>query len=124
VSGFRKVLNKCLPANSNSISIQLLAGLSGETEGKRPQCTDVLHIVKLGMENIRASDPLRKLIRHSSSLQYYSGEGQWTSNLDQAKEFESIFSMAQEAQKYRMRGYCSFVLKSGDQEVQFRLSPA
>ena len=59
--------------------------------------------------------PFKGIIRHRETDKYYLGNGDWTPDVAQAMEFDSILGLAEEANKYGIRDCCEFILKLADQ---------
>ena len=60
------------------------------------------------------------MIRHRDTEKYYKGEGQWTSEIGQAKQFESLTQVVAEVQRFGLKGSCEFVVEAGGQ-IGFRV---
>jgi len=55
--------------------------------------------------------PFKGIVRHRETEKYYMGNGEWTTDVEQAMEFESLLQLAEEAQQYNIRDCCEFILK-------------
>ena len=64
--------------------------------------------------------PVKGMIRHRDTEKYYKGEGQWTSEIGQAKQFESLTQVVAEARRFGLKGSCEFVVEAGGQ-IGFRV---
>lgn len=60
------------------------------------------------------------MIRHRQTGQYYKGEGQWTSNVSQAMQFEHLSHVVSEAQKFGLEQCSEFVVEVNGQ-IGFRV---
>ncbi len=73
------------------------------------------------MERSRTgTGPVKGMIRHRDTEKYYKGEGQWTSEIGQAKQFESLTQVVAEVQRFGLKGSCEFVVEAGGQ-IGFRV---
>ena len=55
--------------------------------------------------------PVKGMIRHRETAQYYKGEGQWTAEASQAMQFDNLSKVVSEAQKFGLEGCCEFVVE-------------
>ena len=53
----------------------------------------------------------RGLIRHRTTGQYYRGDGQWTNNVQEAMQFESLSRVVSEAQRFGIEGCSEFIVE-------------
>ncbi len=68
----------------------------------------------------KGAGPVKGMIRHRETGQYYKGEGQWTSDARQAMQFENLSNVVSEAQKFNLEGCSEFVVEL-DGQIGFRL---
>ncbi|HZR18306.1 MAG TPA: hypothetical protein VFE51_13520 [Verrucomicrobiae bacterium] len=66
------------------------------------------------------SGPVKGTIRHRETEEYYKGEGQWTKDPREAKQFETLTQVVSEAQRFGLKGSCEFVVEVGGQ-IGFRV---
>ena len=64
--------------------------------------------------------PVKGMIRHRETEKFYKGEGHWTSEIREAKQFESLTQVVAEAQRFGLKGSCEFVVEAGGQ-IGFRV---
>lgn len=55
--------------------------------------------------------PVKGMIRHRETEKYYLGQGQWTSDIREAMQFENVTEAASEAQQFGLKGSCEFVVE-------------
>ena len=60
------------------------------------------------------------MIRHRETGQYYKGEGQWTADVSQARQFENLSDVVHEAQKFGFERCSEFVVEVGG-KIGFRV---
>ena len=63
--------------------------------------------VEFGMKNRGA---IRGVIKHRQTEEYYAGDGGWTEDKEEAKVFQSLSALVDEALKYNIRDCCEFIL--------------
>jgi hypothetical protein len=63
--------------------------------------------------------PVKGMIRHRETEQYYQGEGQWTKDPREAMQFQTLSEVMSEAQRFSLKGSCEFVVEVGGQ-IGFR----
>jgi len=51
------------------------------------------------------------VIKHRETEKYYAGDGRWSPDAGQAKQFTSIHDLADETRKYNIKDCCEFILK-------------
>jgi hypothetical protein len=68
----------------------------------------------------KGSGPIKGMIRHLETGQYYRGEGQWTSDSNKAMQFENLSNVVSEAQKFNLEGCSEFVVELNGQ-IGFRV---
>ncbi len=73
------------------------------------------------MEEEKALKPLRRVIKHKGTGQYYAGTGQWVDAIEKAKDFESVWMMVEEASRYGLTGKCMLMLDFGDKELDVEI---
>jgi hypothetical protein len=56
-------------------------------------------------------EPATGIIRHRTTNEYYKGGGRWTADLKQAREFENLFEVVDEAHRYGIKDCCEFILR-------------
>jgi hypothetical protein len=61
----------------------------------------------------KAIGPIKGVIKHRDSEEYYTGFGQWSSDLTDAKEFTSLGEVMEESQQYGIKDCCEFILTMG-----------
>ena len=66
------------------------------------------------------SGPIKGMIRHRETGQYYKGEGKWTPESSRAKQFENLSEVVSEAQKYGLEHSIEFVVEVGG-KIGFRI---
>jgi len=66
------------------------------------------------------SGPLKGMIRNLETEKYYKGEGNWTSDVQAAMQFETLTQVVSEAQRFGFKGSCEFVVEAGGQ-IGFRV---
>ncbi len=66
------------------------------------------------------SGKTRGMIRQRETGQYYKGEGEWTSVIDDAMPFDSLSHAVHEAQRCGLAGHCEYLVLVGGQ-VGFRV---
>jgi hypothetical protein len=64
--------------------------------------------------------PIKGMIRHRETGQYYKGEGQWTPDAGQAMKFENLSNVVSEAQKFGLENCSEFVVEVGG-KIGFRV---
>jgi hypothetical protein len=50
------------------------------------------------------------IIRHRETEKYYTGDGQWATEPDEAMKFTSLGALVEEARKYNIKDCCEFIL--------------
>jgi hypothetical protein len=65
------------------------------------------------------SGPIKGMIRHRQTGQYYSGNGQWTADTSQAMQFENLSNVVKEAQRFDLERCSEFVVEV-DGKIGFR----
>ena len=60
------------------------------------------------------------MIRHRETEKYYQGNGNWTSEMKEAMQFENLTQVVSEVQKFCLKGSCEFVVEVGGQ-IGFRV---
>jgi hypothetical protein len=51
------------------------------------------------------------VIKHRKTEEYYKGEGQWTPDVQQAMEFQSLSRVVEEAHRYGIKDCCEFIMR-------------
>ena len=64
--------------------------------------------------------PVKGMIRNRETGQYYKGDGQWTSDSNEAIQFDQLSKVVTEAQRYGLEGTCEFVVEL-DGQIGFRV---
>jgi hypothetical protein len=60
------------------------------------------------------------MVRHRETGQYYKGEGKWTPDVSQARQFENLSDVVREAQKFGFESSSEFVVEVGG-KIGFRV---
>lgn len=66
--------------------------------------------------------PIKRVLRHRTSEQYYAGKDTWVSSVDQARDFDSIWQVVEEITRYGIRGCCYLVLLFDSREFDVVLT--
>lgn len=59
---------------------------------------------------IGRNTPIKGVIRHRATEEYYAGSGRWTSVAGEAMDFDSLTGVVAEAQKYGIHDCCEFMV--------------
>ena len=68
----------------------------------------------------KGAGPLKGMIRHRETEQYYKGKGQWTADPHEAMQFENISAVVTEAKRANLENSCEFVVELNGQ-IGFRV---
>jgi hypothetical protein len=71
------------------------------------------------MESSGQGDRPKGMIRHRETGQYYKGAGKWTSEANEAVQFDNLSMVVSETKKHRLEGCCEFVVELHG-EIGFR----
>jgi hypothetical protein len=55
------------------------------------------------------------MLRRNPDGKYYTGEGEWTANIEEATKFESIMDVLDVCRKYDLQDRCALVLTIGSE---------
>jgi hypothetical protein len=64
--------------------------------------------------------PIKGMIRHRETEQFYQGNGKWTADLHQAMQFENLAEVVEEAKRHNLNHCCEFVVQVNGQ-IGFRV---
>ena len=59
---------------------------------------------------IGRNTPIKGVIRHRTTEEYYAGSGRWTSVAGEAMDFDSLTGVMAEAQIYGIHDCCEFMV--------------
>jgi hypothetical protein len=65
-------------------------------------------------------EPVKGMIRHWETAEYYKGQGEWTSKLHEALRFSDMTQAMREARLVGLKGPCEYVVQVADQ-IGFRV---
>jgi hypothetical protein len=65
-------------------------------------------------------EPVKGMIRQWETAKYYKGQGEWTSELNEALRFRDMTEAMQEAQRAGLTGPCEYVVQLAG-EIGFRV---
>jgi hypothetical protein len=63
---------------------------------------------------IGRNTPIKGVIRHRTTEEYYAGSGRWTSIPGEAMAFDSLTGVLTEAQKHGIHNCCEFMVTVPD----------